>query len=342
MLLSTARQFGDELEFLASSLNYAVSLEDLMVLSEINTDILVDIETIQSFFVREPLEIKVVEAPEVNLDETPWLAFRDCTWRKIFDIGWMISEYGDVYDIEKKCIKRQAFIDGDMRVIMNEGDLTSAKRVAPLVTRAFGITSGDRSGNYIIEHIDGDRRNLSCTNLRWIPCPKDRPTDMQYLVEDICRRLVEFNGNTEEVLKMYENSRPVVTRNMIQEIRNKTKHSAISDKFFVYQNGSFFPREHMKKVENVGLKIGEYFLVTGDLNMSLKLIKDKVNNGMQLMKDENEILIKDYQRTHKKCFVEDVREYLVDSFGVKLPLDYIQEIMNDDESTIAQSMKGVV
>jgi len=342
MLLHTARQFGDELEFLASSLNYAVSLEDLMVLSEINADILNDIEITQAFFMKEPLEIKRVhdEERKPDLTEAPWLSFKDCTWKKLYDINWMISEFGDVYDIENECFKQTAFIDGDMRVIVNEGDPTSAKRVAPLVTRAFGITSGDRNGNYVIEHIDGDRRNLSCTNLRWIPTPKDKPTDMQYLVEDICRRLVDCNGNTDEVLKMYENSRPVVTKNMIHEIRNKTKHSVVSDKFFVYQNGSFFPREHMKKTENVGLKIGDYFLVTGDIKMSLDLIKDKVKRGMQLMKDENEILIKDYQRSHKKCYAEDIREYLIDKFEVELPLDYINDIMNDDSSTIAQAMKG--
>lgn len=339
MLLHTARQFSDELEFLASSLNYAVSLEDLMVLSEINSDILVDIETVQSFFMQEPLEIK---APEVvvDLEENPWLKYKDCTWRKLFDSEWMVSEYGDVWDIEGGCLKPQYFIDGDMRVLTGD-NISSAKRTAPMITKAFGITSGDRSGNYIIEFIDGDRRNLSITNLRWIKTPNEKPTDMQYIIEDICRRLVDFNGSTDEVLKMYENSRPAVTRTMIQEIRNKKKHSLISDKFFMYQNGSFFPREHMKgKKNDGGFKIGDYYITTGDIVMSIQLIKNKINSGDNTLTDEDTILIKDYQSRHKKASAVEVKNYLNDEFNLTLPKDYIQEILNDDDSTIARAMKG--
>lgn len=338
MLLHTARQFGDELEFLASSLNYAVSLEDLMVLSEINSDILVDIETVQSFFMQKPLEIKEIE--EIDLEENPWLKYKDCTWKKLFDTEWMVSEFGDVWDIAGKCIKPQYFIDGDMRILTGN-DFTSAKRTAPMVTKAFGVTSGDRAGNYIIEFIDGDRRNMSVSNLRWIKTPKDRPTDMQYIVEDICRRLVDFNGSTDEVLKMYENSRPTVTKAMIKEIRNKQKHSLISDKFFMFQNGSFFPREHVKdKKNNGGLKIGDYYITSNDIAMSIQLIKNKINSGSNTLTDEDTILIKDYQYKHKKATAAEVMNYLNDEFNLTLPKDYIQDILNDDDSTIARAMKG--
>ena len=202
MLLKHARQFSDELETLASSLNYSISLEDLMILGEINSDILYDIEVVQGFFAtnsEDKLEIKVHDEDEPDLDAEPWLAIRDCSWKTYFDQNWMVSEYGDIYDIDAKQLKEQYFRDGDMRVLETDDDLLSAKRVAPIVTKCFGIKSDDRNARYIVEFIDGDRRNMAITNLRWIPEPSSRPTDMEYMIDDICRRLTDFNGNIDEL-----------------------------------------------------------------------------------------------------------------------------------------------
>lgn len=346
MLLRQAKQFSDELETLASSLNYEISLEDLMVLSEINSGILFDIEVVQEFFATNSetkLEIAVHEEEPVDFEANPWLAIRDCNWKTYFDKNWMVSEYGDIYDIDKHELKALYFIDGDMRVLENEEDIFSAKRAAPIVTKCFGIKSGDRDGRYIVEFIDGDRRNLSITNLRWIPEPSSRPTDMEYIIDDICRRLVDFNGDVTKTLEMYKNSSPVVSKTMIQDIKQKKTSQNISDRYFTFLNGSFFARPHVKK-DPTKFSISEFFVQTGDLKLTKDMIQSNINNDVVLQDEEVAILVYDYiLNINKKC--KDpvkVQKHLQEQYGLTYPLDYINEIMLDDKATIAKVMRGEI
>ena len=346
MLLRHAKQFSDELETLASSLDYSISLEDLMILGEINSDILYDIEVVQEFFAtnsEDKLEIKVHDEDKPDLDAEPWLAIRDCSWKIYFDQNWMVSEYGDIYDIDAKQLKEQYFRDGDMRVLETDDDLLSAKRVAPIVTKCFGIKSDDRNARYIVEFIDGDRRNMAITNLRWIPEPSSRPTDMEYLIDDICRRLTDFNGNIDEVLKMYKCSSPAVSKSLIQDIRCKKAHSSISDKYFTFHNGVFFTRPHVKK-DATAFSISEFYVRTGDLKQTKDLLQSNINHGVTLQDEDVAILVNDYiLNQNKKCKdAQKVVKYLKDNYNLTYPLDYINDIMNDTNSTIAKVMRGEI
>ncbi len=345
MLLRTACEFSDELESIASSLNRNVSLEELTLLCEINPDIAEDIDVVQEFFARnlgEKLEISVPKT-ETDIEEYPWLRFNpNCVWKRYFDQNWMVSEKGDVYDIETDTLKKRYFIDGEIRIFEVDGVATTAKRLAPIVAKCFGITSGNRNSRYIIEFIDGDRRNVSVTNIRWIPEPKDRPTDMQNIVDDICQRLVQFNGDVDKCLEMYEGSRPTITKSFIHDIRCKKQYATASDAYFTFQNGSFFVRPHVKRLTETdegALDIGGLYLKTTSLELVIPLIVDKIKNDKNLTADEITILVHEYLLKNKKASAKDVIKYLKSEYNIEYPLDYISTIIASD-SIIVKTMKG--
>lgn len=265
----------------------------------------------------------------------------DADWKKVSSLNVMASSSGLIYDLYTDQLLPQYFIDGDMRVVLGDDITRDARRTAPIICRAFGIYSGHRDKQMVIDFRNGDRRDLRVQNLLWIEVPVDRPSVFEYLMEDICRRAIEFNGDIEKMLSMYENARPAVTKFMLDDIVSKRTHTDISDKFFMLSSsGEILPRTHIGSDDSPnGLDVSQFILMSGDKKLSEKLLNDKIKDGMALSILEKTVCvfmaldsmgpkIKDVKaiaNTVKKKFN-----------GLELPFEFIRTIMDDYTSELAR------
>lgn len=344
-LVDVAEQFSNAVQ------TSQVSLNDLLILGEINTSILEDVEFLQGYFAylygeEDAITNEPIVAEEVTADDNPWLSVNpNVDWRLVYDLNYMVSENGDIWDVDNNCLIDQYFINGDMRIFV-EGDLPNmTKRVSAIVCRAFGIKSSKfnlgfkDSSQIVIDFIDGDRRNCRYTNLRWIEKSRVMKTWQVMTTEDICRRLVDFNGDVDKVLTMYDKTTPIVTKDIIQNIKTKKTDREISDLFFVYQNGSFFPRAHVEKIGNDSFDVAGFFVSTGDKDTTLKLLKDKIKDDKKVTPDEITIMVKSLMGNYKKPDSQVISDEIASVFGISIPFDIVQESMNDTTSVVATTWR---
>jgi len=264
-------------------------------------------------------------------------------WRKINDLNLMVSENGTIYSIEKHNVLEPYFIDGDLRVQIGDDD-NDIKRASVLVAKAFQIHSANRNGDYVIAFMDGDRRNLSVSNLYWVSS-ESRPTSSWslLLIEDICRRIIEHNGDVDVILTRYKNSKPVVTRNAIIAIINKELHSNISDKFFTVVNNDIVPYgaelNDCQNKPSSSFDVGGFFLTTNDRKTSAALLRDKIKAKQELSLVEKTIIVFitiDIIGGKHLPDVQKISKVVKDQFGVTIPYDIIDQIRNDYNSEVAK------
>lgn len=328
-----------------------VCLNDMLILGEINTSILEDIEYLQSYFAylygEDTIVVDEAVSTELTPDDNPWLRVNpDVDWRFVYDLNYMVSENGDIWDVEKNILVPQYYMNGDMRIFTENAEIPNmTKRVSAIVCKAFGIKSSKFNLGYrdstqiVIDFIDGDRRNCRYTNLRWIEKPKNGPTFYQMTVDDICRRLLDFHGDVDKTLEMYEKTTPEVTKELIQDIKTKKIDRDISDKYFVYQNKGFFPRSHTAKIGNDSFDVAGFFVTTGDKDMTLNLLKDKIKNDQKITPDEITIMVKSLMSRYKKPDSQVISDDIMNEFGISIPFDVVQESMNDTTSVVATSWR---
>jgi hypothetical protein len=254
-----------------------VSEEDFDEVLSINPEHRAKIEKIKPLFnvstVIDPEEIEVDDDEAEDGDTSPseaaipkseikstkgWLDYKpDLEWRQDhgsfsnrFKKGLMVSEEGDVWDILHDKLLEKKFLDCEVKVVIGKDCYEHPEvadktiRVAPIVCRLWNINSNTKgttsASRVVIDYIDGDRRNLKPSNLKWV-VQKAYPDRTKLLAEDVCRRLLDFNGDVEKTLEQYVGD-PSITSAYVSNIRFKLIQTSLSDKFFkVDKTGGFYP-----------------------------------------------------------------------------------------------------
>ena len=338
-----------------------VDIEDIKILNEIDKSVSVDLDSLQAMMTNDALA-SFVSSPEVNESASmttvttesptivgevaePWLSYvPDAEWVEIRNQpNIVVSDKGHVWDKSINGLRELYFIDGDMRYLEDENDVKTAKRVAPLICKAFGIRTIQSDNKIVLEYKDGDRRNLSPNNMRWVE-EVERVNPVKTLVEDICQRLVEHNGNIDEVMPLYKNARPMTNRFDVEAILKKRSHRDVSDKYFTYNNGTgeFKVRNHIREYQEAGEPgfdiIGSYLELNLNLDMCLKLLKDKVIKNQKITDQEWAFAVKAYRKKDKSMRAPEIAGAIKADFDKDLPLDLISAAIADKTSAVAVKM----
>lgn len=345
--VQACEKFAKQLEL------HNVTIKELETLGEIAPSVLENIQFLRDWvtgrLVLTTTEEVLVET-DTSTEETPstapvetccaepWLEIDpNAEWRRLYSTDLMVSDKGTFYDIKKNTLIKPMFIDGELRVVVDDTD-QGIKRAAVLVTRAFGLHSIDRNGEYIIGFKDGDRRNLSINNLQWVQEPVRNET--LCLVEDICRRIVEFNGDVNKVLGEYEGSKPKVTEKFVKAVINKEIHANISNGFFVMMDGKIYPREKQRDEQNSsGMDTAGFLVMSGDKKMTKSLLKDKIDRGHDLSLTEKTVIVFMAIESiggKKVPDVTTIARAVSNEFKIDIPFDFIESIRNDYSSEIAK------
>lgn len=279
--------------------------------------------------------------------------------------GAKVSNKGDIYSIETGELFVPRWIDGDLRVKVG----TSLRRCVDIVVKAFNIKAPGNA-NWSLTFKDGDRRNLDPSNIIWIeskPMSEQEITAQNsiYLIEDISRRLLDYNGDTDKVFEQFNGSKPKISPQYIETIKKKEFHPEISDRFFsIDADGSIIPvnadviDEELEITtaeptneddidETVGIAttvsategIDCYGLLqsTHDTGIVCDMIKDKVNRGQKISEQEKEIMyVAVTDGDHKALwYMGQIKK----RFGYDLPLTEINYIRNTKSLTLVNIQK---
>ena len=339
------------LEDFINKIDMTVPMSDLIILGELNTHLADNIDFLNRWINNDvTFEVDIpatttTEATEVIKavsNKEPWLAVApDADWRKVRDMNLMVSNYGHVWNIDEKKLMKQHLRDGDMRITLGSDVSRDTRRVSVLVAKAFQIRSPDRSSDFIIEFKDGDRRNLKVDNIYWKKPTGEYVETRRYMIEDICRRILQFDGDIEKIMPLYEDAYPSVSRASVEQIRDKKLFTEISDLFFVNLSGKIYPRTDAMAVDtgaNQGMDVGGFFRMSGDKKLTGELIRDKIKRGDALSLDEKVITVfmaMDVIGINKANDVKKISNVVKNTFGCDIGYDFISQIVNDYTSDIA-------
>lgn len=279
--------------------------------------------------------------------------------------GAKVSSKGDIYSIETGELFVPRWIDGDLRVKVG----TSLRRCVDIVAKAFNIKAPGNA-NWSLTFKDGDRRNLDPSNITWV---ESKPMSEQeiaaqnsiYLIEDISRRLLEYNGDTDKVFEQFNGSKPKISPQYIDTIKRKEFHPEISDRFFSIDiDGSIISSTSIEPVDesddvltedeiedNIDETIGipttvsatdgidcyGLLMSTHDTGIVCDMIKDKVNRGQKISEQEKEIMyVAVTDGDHKALwYMGQIKKM----FGYDLPLTEINYIRSTKSLTLQTTHK---
>lgn len=321
---------------------HAVTIEELETLGEIAPSVSENIQFLRDWVNNNTISTMTTEelatTPTTESCAEPWIDIDPgAEWRHLFNTDVMVSNTGKFFSITNRTVLKPAFIDGELRVVVDDTD-QGTKRAAVLVTRAFGLHSMDRNnGDYIIAFKDGDRRNIALNNLHWVQEPPRNET--LCLIEDICRRIVEFNGDVDKVLGEYEGSRPKVTEGFVKAIINKEIHSNVSNAFFIMMGGKLYPRTNQSEEQNYGMDTAGFLVLSGDKKMTKSLIRDKIERGHDLSITEKTVIVFMAMESiggKKVPDVPTIARTIKNEFKIDMAFDFIEPIRNDYSSEIAK------
>lgn len=280
--------------------------------------------------------------------------------------GAKVSSKGDIYSIETGELFVPRWIDGDLRVKVG----TSLRRCVDIVAKAFNIKAPGNA-NWALSFKDGDRRNLDPSNIMWVeskPMSEQEITAQNsiYLIEDISRRLIDYNGDTDKVFEQFNGSKPKISPQYIDTIKRKEFHPEISDRFFsIDADGSIIPVNADTVIDeeleiataeptnddNIDETIGiattvsategidcyGLLMSTQDTGIVCDMIKDKVNRGQKISEQEKEIMyVAVTDGDHKALwYMGQIKKM----FGYELPLTEINYIRNTKSLTFQTLQK---
>lgn len=306
--------------------------EPEVVLDDVNTE---EEELEDDDFEDEtPIDDQRQLSPNVTLtSSSPWLKVKsDVVWRhdpgtinQRFAEGFMISADGDVWDIMQGKIIEPYWKECDLRITIprHEYELPIVDRevrVSTMVCRAFKVYSNTKNENrnMVIAFKDGNRRNLTYTNLEWVEFSQQM-SNQKLTVHDICQRLVEFNGEVEPTAEKCG-----MPANVVTDIRFKLTEINISDQYFTIDaNGDFIPGAKTAE-ETVKIDIKEIIesklKIKTPLSMEEKifLITDKFDE----LQAENKS-----KKKKGKITAEIVVDEIRDQYKVNIPTDLANKIM---------------
>lgn len=282
---------------------------------------------------------------------SPWLEYKpNIAWKldkgafnERFCEGYMISEEGDIFDLQTNEFITPFWYDGDMRIKvpadhfeLKNVELFQTQRIAPMMCRAFGIKSSLKEP-MSFNFKDGDRRHVVPGNLEWVSRTNKRNT-REALVIDICQRLVEANGDVSKTILRYAQDR-AVSEEAITQIRNKLTDIEISDKyFFIDKKGEFHPGIYVTKNAEE-LDIEDYYNKTHDKVLTRQMIIDKISKKEKLTDWESIYLVTEKiteiksrntgKKKKLKITAEDIVDELRDEFKVSFKTDLANQVLND-------------
>ena len=265
----------------------------------------------------------------------------DADWKQVFDPPVWCSTSGLIYSEEKDELLIPRYHNGDYMVTIDPNDAEQGKkRAGVLVARAFRIQSDDRlSDQNVLEYRDGDRKNICPENLYWRQ--SEQYNLQQRTVEDICRRIIEFNGDFDKIMDCYDPNDRFASKQFVRSVFEKTIFQSISDRFFVRTLSGKIVVKQTVDTRPIGHDIGEFLRKTEDLSLAKQLLVDKIKEGKNsITVDEEAIMVitavVDVKTTSNKA----ISKYIRDVYKYTIPFDTIETWKSAKSNKLYQIIGG--
>lgn len=227
--------------------------------------------------------------------------------------------------------------DGELRLKMKDGVI---KRCSTLVAIGFEIKSKNRDTMMNIAYHDGDRRNITPENLYWTETYNQ--DYKRLLVEDICRRIVQYKGDVDTILDQYVGSVPTVGRSYVQSIINKEIFKDVSDDFFDVDSDGNIVSLMLDTATNDGADCYALLVGTKDTGLAEQLLTEKVKLHQKLSVAEMEIIC-------ISCLNGDNLDYdwtmviqtIFAKYGLGLTEDQIKKVIYNRNSASLKTVKEI-
>lgn len=246
--------------------------------------------------------------------------------------GIKVTNTGKFYRLNGEEIT-PVWYDGELRLILGTDDI---KRCSTIVAIAFGIKSDNRDGMMNLDYRDGDRRNLSPENLFWT---KKYSADYKLLlVEDICRRIIQYKGDVDLILDQYVASVPSVGRSYVESIINKEAFKDVSDNYFHTDKDGNIVSLLLDTGESSGMDCFSLLVNTRDIGLAEQLIGSKIEMNQKLSMAEMEIICVSSETPRDSNLTSAT---IMNKYSLNLSPERIESILNNSSSTTLKTIKEI-
>ena len=229
-----------------------------------------------------------------NYDKHCWLKHdMNAEWRRNEEFPFMLSDSGKFFNLMTNKIQLPFWNAGELFIDVQPPTNTvkTSKRCGIMLAAVFQIKRpyAGKTDNWVIDFKDGNRRNLSVSNLCYIQ-KKDKPTDIVLLINDICQRLVDYKFDLKKTMKVYEDLKDTnVNQQFLNELINKKQRSDITNKYWKIVNGK--PVVNTPKLPSGNfLDIATTFERSRDITGCIPLFIQKIDGNYDLSLREKELL----------------------------------------------------
>lgn len=160
------------------------------------------------------------------------------------------------------------------------------------------------------------------------------------LIEDICRRIIEYKCDMNKIMLAYKDATPSVSKELITSIIKKERNTNISDRFFILDGDEIVPVKDLITTSDeaslvdtsfaaVGYDVGQFLITIGDTVIAESLLKDKIKSNCDLSEYEKEILvfssIKKIGSSRMPSTIV-INKMIKETYGVTMPINVIDDI----------------
>ena len=292
----------------------------------------------------QPIINEEIITPTEDTAATGYYRFdNDADWKPVNDMRLWCSTSGLIYSEDADDLLIPKYHNGDYMVTIDESDPdTGKKRAGVIVARAFRIQSEDRTDNSnVLEYRNGDRKDIRPENLYW------RQFEQYNLqtrtIEDICRRIIEYNGDIEKIMSCYDENDRFASRPFVRSLLDKKQFASITDRFFIRTMSGKIVVRQQKSNKPMGADIGEFLRISKgkDIAIARELLIDKIKADVNTITvDEEAIMVFDAVIEGKKLDNKSISKYIRDTFGYTIAYDTIEIWKSDKTNKLYQMMGG--
>ena len=271
---------------------------------------------------------KVIE----NYDKQKWLKQdSNAEWKRSEQFPVMVSNSGLFFDlIENKPIipywhAGEMFLD----VYVDEERLQ--KRCGAMIAGVFHlkkppVVAGDP---HVIDFKDGDRRNLKLDNLCFTK-KSAKPSNTELLINDVCRRCIEYKFSVAKVVSMYTGDDEVeITLDFVKDLINKKQRADISDIYWKLDSHKKPVVKEPKLPAASFVNIADVFLQGEKAENCETLFDAKISGNYDLSDQEKELLcdIAKQALPADNLKFSNIAVYIINNYNWEITADEVKRLM---------------
>ena len=281
----------------------------------------------------ENLDTETANEVIENYDKQKWLKLdNNAEWRRNTLYPVMVSDSGLFFDLIENKVMTPYWHAGEMFIDVIVDDELVQKRCGAMIAGVFRIKKPNaiEGDPHVVDFKDGDRRNLRLDNLCF-GRKSQKPSNTELLINDVCRRCVEYKFSVAKVVSLYAGDDEVeITAEFVKDLIAKKQRADISDKYWKLDNHKKPVVKETKLPSSGFVNIADLFLQGETIENCEVMFDAKISGNYDLTDAEIELLCNIAKRALPAEAVKfsNIAVYIINNYKWEITAETVKTRIN--------------